>query len=48
MVPSAIEEYVTLLLQENLNLLYQLSLNNQLYFGISKCFLLGYHLKLSY
>jgi len=33
-------------LQEDLNLVCQWSLNNQLYFGISKCFLLGYHLKL--
>jgi len=33
-------------LQEDLNLLYQWSLNNQLYFGIPKCFLLSYHLKL--
>jgi len=33
-------------LQDDLNLLYQWSLNNQLYFGIPRCFLLGYHLKL--
>jgi len=33
-------------LQEDFNLLYQWSLNNQLYFSIPKCFLLGYHLKL--
>jgi len=35
-------------LQDDLNVLYHWSLDNQLYFGVPKCFLLSYHLQYIY